>query len=199
MSVEEEEDFFFFFNFTASLTNYENNEAINNRLFQDRGIEQFTNTPDRKTSFEKYDPIFQQTFEAMNTKPEGKVYRVGTFFNYYIKNNDTRVFEDNQLGNFDILQRRLQNKQDFITTLKANDFKYILFDLSTGAIDQTPEQSLKKKSADFEALLTNNKALKLLYTDNYMEATVSNGEIKKGFGLGKATKRRGRFVLWEIN
>ncbi len=189
---------FFFFNFTASLTNYENNKVINNRLFQDRGIEQFTNTPDRKTSFEKYDPVFQQTFEAMNTRPEGKVYRVGTFFNYYIKNNDTRVFEDNQLGNFDILQKRLQNKQDFIKALKANDFKYILFDLSTGAIDVTPEQSLKKKSAAFEELLTNNKALKLLYTDNYMEAKMKSGEVKKGFGLGKATKRRGRFVLWEI-
>jgi len=155
-------------------------------------------------ALEEVNPFYAKAVREMNKDPEAKVYRVGTFLNFHINQNDTRVFNDNQLGYFDYIHSRLKNKKDFVRVLKRNGFRYILYDLKSAWIDQTPEQSLKKKNATFIDLIRESLGIRLVATDHLVEDTTGGSvEIggvkipgKAGFG-GKETYF-GSFVLFEI-
>lgn len=151
-----------------------------------------------------FNPFLAGTIDKINRDTEGKVYRVGTYFNYHIRYNDSRVYEDNQLELFGAFIGQRKNPRDFLQMLKDNGFKYILYDLYTPGLDNTPEQTLAKKANRFQQLLRSSKQAQLIYTDNIVQAP-QNQRDKIGritlpgrLGLDGSTVQQGSFALFEL-
>jgi len=156
-------------------------------------------------AFFDFNPFLVETVERINRGGvEDKVYRVGTYFNYHIRYNDTRVFEDNQLEMFGSYLEKKRNPRAFLQTLKENGFKYILYDLYTPGLDNTPEQSLAKKANRFLQLLRSAPEAELLYTDNIVEAPQGQRDkigritLPGRLGLNGNTVQQGSFALFEL-
>jgi hypothetical protein len=152
----------------------------------------------------KFNPFFPSTTKILNSDLKAKVYRVGTYINYHIKQNDRRVLEDNQLGLFDDVSSNTGNPGYFLQVLKENGFRYIIYDLRTASIDMTPEKSLTKKNQAFLNQLLNSGQAELLVTDRIVEDPTGNKLKIRGFTfdgkaglLGKAVYQ-GSFALFEI-
>jgi hypothetical protein len=159
---------------------------------------------DKEETYEYFLPYMRRTLKKLNSEPDAKVYRIGTFFNYHILNNDTRVIEDNQLEQFAQLSKDMKTKSDYIDLLHSNGVKYILFDLNIGSIDRTPEQSLVAKANELITILFSSPRINLIYTDNIIEdpeggeVKVGNISIKGKTGFSGKTVKQGSFVLFEI-
>jgi len=106
----------------------------------------------------------------MNQDIDTKIYRVGTYYNYHIAQNDQRVYEDNQLGLFEDFQKQSRNPREFLDFLKQNGFDYVLFDMNTAGLDNTPEQSLAKKANQFFGILDRSPNAQLVFTNNLVKA-----------------------------
>lgn len=149
-------------------------------------------------------PYMEEMMQRLNSNPEEKIYRVGTGFNYHILENDKRVLSDNQLGLYDQIAGSLDKKDDFIQLLKISGFKYILYDLNTGSIDNTPEQSMRKKAVEFFNMMIKSPDLNPLFTDNFIrdpnikETRLSEMVMPGVPGLGDNVSRQGTFLLYEI-
>lgn len=162
-----------------------------------------TSISKRDAQFE-FNPIIVELRRIINEEPDSKVYRVGTYFNYYIQQNDRRVYEDNQLGLFENFQSQPGNAQAFLSFLKDNGFRYVLFDLNTASLDETPERSLAKKADDFYRLLTTSPNARLIFTDNLVEAPqdqhsrLGRMRLPGKLALGGQTVYRGSFALFEL-
>lgn len=149
-------------------------------------------------------PRYPEALTHLNRTTEEKIYRAGTFLNFFIRRNHLRVYEDNQLDKFADLSSLTQSDESFLKVMYENGYRFILYDLATGSIDLTPEQTLKEKSNRFRKLLEDSKYLKLLETNNIV-ADPSGGEVslrsrkyQGKFGLAGETVRRGNFALYEI-
>lgn len=129
-------------------------------------------------------PQYETVLKEINKNPTALVYRIGTNFNYFIANNNERVLEDNQLGFFNQLSRFFPEKEKFVEGLKQNNFKYILVDLNTATIDQTPDKSLTSKYKKLLLYLKDNEKVKLITTDRI----IKNGKVEKN----------GTFAAFEI-
>jgi hypothetical protein len=112
--------------------------------------------------------IFDAATE-LNAHPEAKVLRCGTYMNYFINNNDTRVYEDNQMDLFNAVSERYKDNLAIDSTLKKLGIEYVLYDLNTGSIDNTPGKTLTKKIQRFYQFLSNNPKLGLVVTDRMVE------------------------------
>ncbi len=119
-----------------------------------------------------------QIAKQLNQGRTSRIYRVNTYLQYHIDNNDTRVLEDNQLQKFDQITSLISNPNDFIRILKENDFEYILYDLNTPSLDRTPERSLQAKCGNFIQILLTNPEVELVVTDNYVAAPAGSNPIR---------------------
>ncbi len=152
----------------------------------------------------QFNPFFPDVMTAINGDLDAKVYRVGTYLNYHILNNDRRVLEDNQLGQFGGIEADNKLTGRFFQILKENGFRYIVYDLRTATIDKTPEQSLKKKNQAFVRQLLNSGEAQLLVTDRIVKdpggKTTSKGGMNFGGvpGLIGEAVYQGSFALFEI-
>ncbi len=149
------------------------------KLFQSPFIKYATQYQPKEQTYAYFIPLMGESIGALNTQPQDLVYRVGTFFNYHIQFNDQRVLEDNQLEHYGQIGAQLDNKEDFLQILIDNGFRYILYDLNTGSIDRTPEQSLRRKAQEFLGLLLQSSKAQLVYSDNLVEDP-SGGSIRIG-------------------
>ena len=131
-----------------------------------------------ETALNAFYPNLQPALDVMNANPDNLILRVGTSFSYFITNNTNRIFIDNQLGMFDQIHKQYKGKRKIMAdVLAASNFKYIIIDLNTPFIDQTPEQSLKKKYNALMSFVMNNTNLKLLATNRiYTERSPSTGK-----------------------
>lgn len=118
-------------------------------------------------------PGVQKAINAINTDDQAMVYRVGTFIPYFIRENDRRVLQDNQLGFFHNLTQKFQNRRTITEALKASGYRYILVDLNTASIDKTPEKTLTKKFRSFLGYLFGNEDLELIATNRVITLTPS--------------------------
>lgn len=119
-------------------------------------------------------PGVEKALNDINANPDALVYRVGTFIPYFIKENDRRVLQDNQLGFFHQLTQKFKDPTTITEALKASGYRYILVDLNTASIDKTPEKSLTEKFKSFLAYLNWNKTnrdLELLATNRVITLT----------------------------
>ncbi len=150
-----------------------------------------------------FNPASRDALKYLNQNPSEKIYRVGTFLNYHILQNDRRVVEDNQLGKFSEISAKLSDPNYFISVLRDQGFRYIIYDLNTASIDRTPEQSLTKKNNEFLNRIIDPNTVKLLVTDRIIEDPNNTIELPSGtvngrYGLNGQVVFRGSFVLFEI-
>jgi len=156
------------------------------------------NTGEIKSKSELLDrttPGLSATFDEINRDHSTKIYKVGTGLTYFIEENHKRVMTDNQLGMFYALIQKYPNQYVLSDVLKASGFKYLIIDLNTPSIDNTPEKTL---TAKFNALLSyvfSNDSMRLMSTDNIVKI---NGGPKYDI-QGDELIRRGTFAIYEIN
>lgn len=122
------------------------------------------------------------TAQALNTGENEKIIRIGTSMNYFIDNNDKRVYEDNQLDLFNKVYTKWYGTKDLISNnFTKNNIRYLLFDFATGNLDNTPDKSLTKKVANFYDYISSNPRVEVVNTDrlvedpNSKESIVENG------------------------
>lgn len=172
--------------------------------YQRSFIKYATSSMDAEEAMYDFNPYFVETARRINRDPASKVYRVGTYLNYHIDQNDSRVYEDNQLELFGTYMEQNRDPRGFLRFLKENGFDYVLYDLNTPALDKTPEQSLAKKGERFYALLRSAPNAQLAFTDNLVEASPD-----RRTSLGRVTLPgrldidgtpifRGSFALFEL-
>lgn len=174
-------------------------------IYQEPVLRSFAEGLDRTETLSSFKPYLGEAIEYINQDAADKVYRVGTFFNYHIDFNDRRVLEDNQLGKYDDLTRNLEEEDQFLDLLKANGFRYILFDMNTASLDRTPEQTLTEKTRRFTQMLFTSPKVRLIFTDNVVKGeqgeTVPLGKhmIPGRAGIRGETVYRGSYLLFELN
>lgn len=125
-----------------------------------------------------FNPVSAQIVKQLNQGRNSRVYRVNTYLQFHIDNNDTRVLEDNQLQKFDQITSLISNPNDFVRILKENDFEYVLYDLNTPSLDRTPELSLQAKCRNLLQMLLINPGVELVLTDNYVAAPAGSATIQ---------------------
>ena len=140
-------------------------DAMINRSF----IRYACGTIDETVALNDVNPVMTKVMRELNAHPEKKVLRVGTFMNYFIDRNDVRVYADNQLDLFNGIFEATYDVDAINIALKSAGVDYILFDLNTGSIDETPDKSLQKKVQRFYLYLTNNKGIEFTTTDRLVE------------------------------
>ena len=128
------------------------------------------------------DPAFAEGVAVLNQDTNAKIYRIGTFINYYIDNNQNRVFEDNQLGQFESIAALLERDENFISVLKDNGFKYILFNPNDIYFDQTPEQTFRKKFDRFWQVLKRAPNVRVVSTNNVVYDPSGNVQFQQQNG-----------------
>lgn len=130
---------------------------------------------------------------------EALIFMIGTSYSFNIKNNINRIFKDNLLGTFYWLHRKYSNKNEIIEALKISDFKYIVVDLNTPTLDNTPEKSLTKKYMSLLSTLQNNPAVSLIATDRVVEFTDSNGNNQRLANIfGSRLVTPGSYAIYQI-
>lgn len=115
-------------------------------------------------------------FNKMNADRKTLVYKVGTSLMCFIKENNKRVFRDDQLNTFQQLREKYTSNKDLVNVLKASNFKFILLDLQTFSIDKTPGQTLVKKYDAFREFVARNPDLRFLGTDRVVKFKNEKGE-----------------------
>lgn len=124
------------------------------------------------------DPIMNEMYTKVllpekNNQNSWNIYRIGTFFTYFINNNRSRFFEDNLLANFQKFFYD-ENPQIVADRMRKMGFSYILVDLNAATIDtkEANDSALKNNrtslTARFENLLSTlkNEQFSLISTDN---------------------------------
>ena len=140
-----------------------------------------------------------KAFTRINQDKEAIVLRIGTSFGYFINNNHKRVVIDNQLGLFHELNKRYPDRNILTQVLKASGIKYIMLDLNTATIDNTPDQSLTLKYREILIYVVNNPSLRLLATDRVVGTKDQNGQmIYSRQMLGETVYQNGRYAIFEI-
>jgi hypothetical protein len=175
-------------------------------IYQEPVLRSFGEGLSASKTLSSFKPYLGEAIDYINQNKEDKVYRVGTFFNYHIDYNDRRVLEDNQLGKYDEMMRALDGEEDaFIDALKADGFRYVLFDMNTASLDRTPEKTLTEKTRRFSQMLFTSPKVRLIFTDNVVKGepgeTVPLGKhrISGRAGIRGETVYRGSYLLFEIN
>ncbi|NNE16103.1 MAG: hypothetical protein HKN51_14050 [Saprospiraceae bacterium] len=170
-------------------------KGIYNPIFFEYG----TGKIDKKESLNKIYGDVSGAFDQINSDKKSLIWRVGTTFNYFIKNNNSRVILDNQLGLFMNVRKRYQENSELIGFFKANKIKYLLIDLNTATIDNTPNKTLTNKYRQLLIFVINNPNLKLLATDRVVGNKDETGKMKytRDF-YGEVVHQFGRYAIYEI-
>ena len=158
-------------NTLVHFTNHDNSSSQRSNLFYAPFALQSSTSYGSKDLIQNINPSLQKAIDMINNDPEAKVYRAGTLIEYHILNNNARVYEDNQLGLFNVAFRRLTNPEDLFLFLKEKNFKYLILDLGLTGIDNTPEQSLTKKAQNLAELLSTTQKVELVLTDRVVMKT----------------------------
>ena len=190
---------FLIFYFLVHFSNQSNKLDQMNNIFFEPFIIHFSTHFLTDSDFNNPKTIIPQVAKVLNSDLSKKIYRVGTFMNYHIDNNISRVYEDSQLNLFDKVSKKLQNPDDFLTVLKLNGVKYVVFDLNVASIDQTPEKSLIDKVTRLVKVLNNKKRIRVIMTDNKIsKVDPKTNQQKIVYGLAGKTVKKGSMVIFEI-
>jgi hypothetical protein len=162
-------------------------------------------TESSRDVLEKLNPAMRVSLTAINAEPEAKVLRIGTQVTYFISRNDRRVVEDNQLSLFERMWSR-GGAYAVTRRLRQQGIRFIVVDLNTAALDQTPERSLETKFSHLMTYLSNNPDLKLLATDRVVVSPGSrqfrqfNGQqVPVAQGISGQIVEPGAYAAFEIN
>ncbi len=174
-------------------------EELSKKMFVPEMFRYASGSLDKDEVLGEMFPRMDVAVKALNSS-SGKVYRVGTYLPYFIRDNNKRVFSDNQLDVHDQISSRYSSKEALAATLYRDGFEYIVVDLNTATIDNTPEQSLRKKFRSFMFFLFDNPRIQQITTDRQVRGTV-NGETKlfyEVFGSNETVVHSGSFAVFRI-
>ncbi|MBX2877809.1 MAG: hypothetical protein KTR30_37155 [Saprospiraceae bacterium] len=194
---------YFLLNVSLHFSDY-NNQGAPHLFLKTPFFQYATHNIDRAEALWRFSPFYQEAARYLNRNLDEKIYRVGTFMQYHIKQNDRRVLEDNQLGKFENTRSKLDDPSYFLSVLRDNGFRFVLYDLQSASLDKTPEQSLYKKNIDFLNLLLNPNEVKVVVTDRIVEdpaggvIQLPGGSIAGRSGLSGNIVFQGSFVLFEL-
>ena len=153
---------------------------------------------DYKEVMDKMYPDLYNTLEEMN-KSDGLVYKIGTGLTYFVKNNHTRLFEDNQLGSYNWMTQYYKDKTEISEALKFSGFEYIILDLNTVTIDKTRNRSLTQKYNSFLEYVTDNPTVQLINTNRVIEKTDPNSGAKQLYrGLNGKVVFSGSYAVFKL-
>jgi len=141
-------------------------------------------------------PGFSEAMKRINLNSTARVLKIGTGLTYFINQNHERVIYDNQLGLFSRILETHRNKFIISDFLKASGIQYLIIDLNTPSIDNTPERTLTIKYNELLSYLINNQSIQLLCTDNISR---KEGTNSVSYSLTGETIRKGNFAIYEIN
>lgn len=181
-----------------------NNQGSSHLFLKAPSFQYATHNIDRAEALWRFSPFYRDALTYLNRNLDEKIYRVGTFMQYHIKQNDRRVLEDNQLGKFENTRSKLDDPSYFLNVLRDNGFRFVLYDLQSASLDKTPEQSLYKKNIDFLNLLLDPNATKVVVTDRIIEdpsggvVQLPGVTIAGRPGLSGKIVYQGSFVLFEL-
>ena len=182
--------------FTARMANYAPLDGLNSKGAINRASLLYgLGKADEAKAMDLLYPNFNKVLAKVNADKEAQVYRIGTFFHYFIKDNNKRVLADNQLVTFSRLTEQFPDKAALTQAFKRSGYKYLLLDLNVASIDNTPDQSLTKKAAKFSQFLVGNPSMRFIATDRVM--LDSNGQLSYTI-FGKEMKHAGTFAAFEI-
>jgi len=141
-----------------------------------------------------------EALAQINRDKDALIYRVGTVLPFFVEKNDSRVFMDNQLQNFEKLRVYYKDKNTLIEVLKVGGYKYIFVDLYTYSVDRTPEKTLEKKYKEFMRVLYQNPKIKLLATNRKINTSKDPQKPKPDFGVFGAPLPgfHGTYAIFEI-
>jgi hypothetical protein len=168
-------------------------KGIFNPTFYDYACGKIT----REQAINKLYPNIGNSLEKINSDRESYVWRVGTSMTYFIENNNNRVVMDNQLGLFHPLNYTYPDKEELVEVMKASGFKYLIMDLLTATIDNTPNKTLTTKFKALESFVKDNPKVRLLGTDRIVVSN-NNGQNEFNYGLYGQIYYPGRYAIFEF-
>lgn len=123
--------------------------------------------------FNPYIKVMRAISEDIDQNPQNppKVYRVGTFYKYFISKNDKTVLDDQMLDKFTFAYQD-RDDQKMLERLQNNNIKYLIVDKNMVNVDVTPEKSFVKKYNDFMSFLMRNSNNFILLSDRTDEKTL---------------------------
>lgn len=177
-------------------------------LLESSFVKYITQSKSQIDTLELLNAAYKTGVEAVNKSQDSKVYKVGSFLQFFITNNNKRVLQDNQLDIFNSINLNINNKEAIAKALKDQGFEFIIYDLNTASIDKTSLKTLTKKVEKFENFLKDNNQLELISTDrryadeNGTNEVTSNGKVikysNKVFGNQKELLRPGSVAVYKI-
>ncbi len=168
-------------------------KGIFNPTFYDYACGKIT----REQAIDKLYPNIGNSLDRINNDKNAYVWRVGTSMTYFIENNNNRVVMDNQLGIFHPLNFTYPDKEELVEVMKASNFKFLIMDLNTATIDNTPDKTLTTKFRALEEFVKDNPKVKLLGTDRILVSN-TNGKNEFEYGLYGQVYYNGRYAIFEF-
>lgn len=95
-----------------------------------------------------------------------RVYRVGTFYKFFITDNDKTVIDDQMLDKFTFASQD-KDDQKLLERLKNNNIRYFIIDRDLVKVDSTPEKSYIKKYQNFLNFFERNSDHFTLLSDQF--------------------------------
>lgn len=128
--------------------------------------------------FTTYAEIIKNINKDIDSHPDNppKIYRVGTFYKYFISNSGETVIDDLLLEKFTYAAQD-DNYDKILQRFKNSGIKYLIVDKSMYEFDKTPEQSLKIKTTKLINFV-NNKNLNFKLLTDPKDQKVFIAEIK---------------------
>jgi hypothetical protein len=145
-------------------------------------------------------PGTSSIMRMINSDRSDLVYRIGTSFSYFIEHNNERVLTDNMLGFFNALTNEFPDKVELATAMSKSKLKYLIIDLNTPTLDNTPEQTLKTKYDKVINFVYENPRVKLLATNRVVtKADDGSQNTQRYYDMfGSKILSNGTFAIYQI-
>ncbi|MEL6123830.1 MAG: hypothetical protein AAFR14_08910, partial [Bacteroidota bacterium] len=127
------------------------------------------------------------------------IYQLGTSMAFEIRDNPNRIFFDNTLKEFFRVFSKYRDKEVIMDIWGASDIQFLIVDLYTHTLDQTPEKSLTKKYQLLLNTLYQNPKVRLLATDRKIEVEQPDGSTTQESAVfGPKITNFGTYAIFEI-
>lgn len=136
--------------------------------------------------------------DQMNQELNTLIYNVGTRFNFFIRENDKRIFKDNQLDFFNQLYTKYGSAGTIIPMLKRSGFRYIMVDFNTPTLDNTPEKTLVTRYQTFINYLVNDPLIELISTNRIVKVVAADGSASNQYGIFGEVRNPGSYAVFRI-
>ena len=183
---------------TFRLSGYYATPQLKGYMAEAASIQYQTGNIDEKSYQQVLTKVPAELLDYINQDSRHLIYRNGTNLQYFIENNKKRVFEDNQLGNFEILNYLFPDKTDIVRAMELSGIKFLIIDLNMANIDKTPEKSLFKKYEKLIRFLYQNTKLQLLYTDRIVQNSATGQKEQRVFDNGQTIIQPGSLAIYMI-